>query len=61
MNAQELAKYRRWLHSRVPLLGGWLRRRAIKSLLRDGSPAAAAVLSEEMASGRLNDTGCLPR
>jgi hypothetical protein len=59
MNAQELAKHRRWLHSRVPLLGGWLRRRAIKALLWDGSPAAAAVLGEAMANGQLNDSELL--
>jgi hypothetical protein len=46
MNARALGEYRRQLYSRVPMIGGWLRRQAAEALARDGSPAALEALAE---------------
>jgi len=47
MNAKQLEKHQRRLYSRVPLIGGWLRRRAAETLARDGSPGAVQALAED--------------
>src|SRR5262249_49560644 len=39
-----LTTYRRWLHNRLPLIGSWLRRRALQGLARDGSAEAVQTL-----------------
>jgi hypothetical protein len=49
MDAKQLGKYRRRLYSRVPLIGGWLRKRAAQALARDGSPGAVRALAEAVA------------
>jgi hypothetical protein len=46
MDRQRIERYQRQLYSRVPVVGGWLRRRAAETLARDGSPAAVRVLAE---------------
>jgi hypothetical protein len=43
---QRLRKYRKWLASEAPLIGGWLRRRAISSLIEDGSTEATIAPAE---------------
>lgn len=50
MNARDLDKYRHRLLNPMPLIGGWLRQRALRALQLDGSPAAITVL-EETAAG----------
>jgi HEAT repeat protein len=42
-------RLRRQLYSRMPLIGGWLRRRAARALERDGSPGAVWTLAEALA------------
>jgi hypothetical protein len=49
MNAKQLEKHRNRLYSRMPLLGGWLRRSAAETLARDGSPGAVRALAEAVA------------
>ncbi|MCI0464140.1 MAG: hypothetical protein L0Z62_44975 [Gemmataceae bacterium] len=51
MNPEALQRCRRRLNSRLPLVGGWLRRRALRLLERDGSPEAVALLAA-LAGGR---------
>ena len=46
MTEPELEKNRRRLHSRAPLLAGWLHDRAIASLASDGSAQAVRILEE---------------
>ena len=41
----------RRLYSRLPLIGGWLRLRAVDKLARDGSPEAVRLLAEAVARG----------
>jgi WD40 repeat protein len=43
---QRLARWGRQLESRLPLLGGWLRRRALGALAAERSPEAARTLAE---------------
>jgi WD40 repeat protein len=45
MEATQLATCRDRLNSRVPLMGLWLRRRALRTLARDGSAEAVRVLA----------------
>ncbi|HZY89528.1 MAG TPA: hypothetical protein VFE78_32195, partial [Gemmataceae bacterium] len=51
MDAWRLAKCRQRLHHRLPLIGGWLQRRAVRALVADGSPAALDVLTTTVAQG----------
>jgi hypothetical protein len=46
MDRQRIERYQRQLYNRVPVVGGWLRRRAAETLARDGSPAAVRMLAE---------------
>ncbi len=46
MNVWQLKRQQRNLYSQMPLLGGWLRRRAAEALARDDSVSAARVLAE---------------
>ena len=46
MNPSRLRKLQRRLYNRTPILGGWLRRRAARALVQDGSPEATQVLAE---------------
>ncbi len=46
MEAKRLEKYRRRLYSDAPLIGGWLRRKAVESLMKNGSPEAVRALEE---------------
>jgi len=46
MDNWSLDKYRRWLRSRIPLIGPWLRKTAAERLVEDGSPAVAEALLE---------------
>jgi WD40 repeat protein len=46
MAATTLETYRDRLHSRIPLIGAWLRRRAIHALQEDGSAEAVEILTE---------------
>jgi WD40 repeat protein len=48
---QRLQKYREWLTAETPLIGGWLRRRAISSLIEDGSTEATIALAEAAMRG----------
>jgi WD40 repeat protein len=48
MDAAGLDLLARRLRSRLPLVGGWLRRGALRRLVADGSPAAAAVIAEAL-------------
>jgi HEAT repeat protein len=52
MHATRLEKYRRRLYSRIPLLGGWLRRRAARALAEDSSPAAVEALAWAVVRSR---------
>jgi WD40 repeat protein len=45
MAPDQLEKYRQWLHNRWPLVGGWLRGRAVRRLTADGSTAAVRTLA----------------
>jgi WD40 repeat protein len=49
MQSQDLEKYRQRLHSRIPLIGGWLRRRAVRELAQDGSFEAVRALAGTVA------------
>lgn len=40
-----MERYRRRLRSRWPVIGGWLRRQAVRQLLEDGSPEAVQTLA----------------
>jgi WD40 repeat protein len=51
VDAWRLAKCRQRLHHRLPLIGGWLQRRAVRALVADGSPAALDVLTTTVAQG----------
>jgi HEAT repeat protein len=55
LSAAELRRWQSRLHNRLPLVGGWLRRRAAQVLARAGSPAALRLLAEALAS--LRDPG----
>jgi WD40 repeat protein len=46
MDARLLEKRRRRLTAKTPLIGGWLRRRALSSLIKDGSTEATIALAE---------------
>lgn len=52
MDAWRLAKCRQRLNHRLPLIGGWLQRRAVRALADDGSPAALEVLTTAVTHGR---------
>jgi hypothetical protein len=54
MQAQ-LDRYRRKLHSRMPLLGPWIRRKAARNLINIGSPAAVQILTKRVAGEIDND------
>src|SRR5437868_6253465 len=43
------ATWGRRLYSRLPLVGGWLRLRAVDKLARDDSPEAVRLLAEAVA------------
>lgn len=51
MDARRLEKCRQRLYSQMPLIGGWLRRRAARALAQDGSPEAVRALAETIARG----------
>jgi hypothetical protein len=51
MDAKLLEKRRRRLTAKTPLIGGWLRRRALSSLIRDGSTEATIALAEAARRG----------
>ena len=55
MNARQLEKYQRRLYNRIPLIGGWLRRRAAQTLAQDSSPGAVQALAEAVT--RSDDKG----
>lgn len=46
MDAKQLAKYRRHLVSKIPLMGRWGQQRAVTVLALDGSSAAVRMLAE---------------
>src|SRR5438067_1080469 len=52
MNAATLQRCRRRLDNRLPLLGPWLRARAVRQLMDAGTVAAIRMLSEAAASRR---------
>jgi hypothetical protein len=52
MDAKLLEKRRRKLWVKTPLIGGWLRRRALSSLIKDGSIEATIALVEAATRGR---------
>ncbi len=45
MDASTALRLQGWLFSRIPLLGTWLRRRALRELAADGSPKALEILA----------------
>src|SRR5918912_3510625 len=56
MGPEQRERWRRRLASRVPLLGGILRRRALRALAAEASPPAAQVLAEALVG--CGDDGC---
>jgi WD40 repeat protein len=52
MTPTALRQYRSWLHNRLPLLGAWLRRRALEALERDASPPALDLLADTVIQDR---------
>jgi len=57
MDEKQLQKYQKWLYSKMPLIGGWLRHKAVKALasaVREGHADAARVLAEAVT--RSDDT-----
>lgn len=52
MSFTRLAGLNLLLRNRLPLLGGWLRRWAIRALTRTGSPEAARLLAQAVADSR---------
>jgi hypothetical protein len=46
VEAGRLSRCRWRLYHHLPLIGGWLQRRAVRALVADGSPAALDVLTE---------------
>lgn len=44
MDSYSLRKYGMWLRDETPLIGGWVRHRAIAALMKDGSPEAVHEL-----------------
>lgn len=54
MEAKELETCWLLLRNRTPLIGGWLRRKAVESLMKDGSPEAVRALAEAVT---LNNDG----
>lgn len=46
--SRELRDLRGRLYNRIPLIGGWLRRRAAQELARNGTPGAVQVLAEAL-------------
>jgi WD40 repeat protein len=51
VEARRLARLRRRLTARLPLLGGWLRRRALDALARDGSAESVRALVAAVTEG----------
>src|SRR5262245_8584611 len=49
MKAKRMEKSRRLLYSNTPLIGGWLRRKMVERLMKDGAPEAVRVLEEAAA------------
>jgi len=49
MEPKHLRRLQKQLYVQVPLIGGWLRRRAMNALAEDGSPDAVRVLAEAVA------------
>ena len=47
-----IEKDQRWLNNRIPLIGGWLRRRAARGLAEKDSPRAIGILAEAVARSR---------
>src|SRR5215471_110187 len=52
MDASLLEKRRRRLTAQTPLIGGWLRRSALSSLIKDGSTEATIALVEAATRGQ---------
>src|SRR5215470_1098165 len=52
MDASLLEKRRRRLTAQTPLIGGWLRRSALSSLIKDGSTDATIALVEAATRGQ---------
>jgi hypothetical protein len=46
MDAKRLENFRRRLHQSRPLIGAWLRRKAVGELARDGSSESIVMLAE---------------
>ncbi|RMH37871.1 MAG: hypothetical protein D6690_01300, partial [Nitrospirae bacterium] len=55
MNPEELHTYRRWLRSRIPILGWWLRGRAIAALAQDGSAQTVTQLADAVLEDCLDE------
>src|SRR5262245_56810201 len=51
MEARRLEKLGSRLRSRLPVVGGWLRHRAVRALADDGSPEALRELAAAVARG----------
>jgi len=49
MKAKRLERYRWLLYNNAPLIGGWLRRKMVERLMKDGAPEAVRVLEEAAA------------
>jgi hypothetical protein len=49
---ERLRKYRKWLASEPPLIGGWLRRMVISSLIEASSAEETIALAEAAMRGR---------
>ena len=65
MDARQLDRYRWRLFHRLPLIGGWLQRRAARALAADRSVPALQVLAEALSaipcrSAILDAELCLP-
>jgi len=51
MEARQLEKYRQQLRSQMPLIGGWLKDQALKTLVEDGSAPAIRLLEDAALDG----------
>jgi len=51
MEARQIEKYRQQLRSQVPLIGGWLKDQALRTLVEDGSAMAVRVLEDAAVDG----------
>jgi WD40 repeat protein len=51
MEARRLRKYRQQLHSQMPLIGGWLKDQALKTLVEDGSAEAVRAVADVVVQG----------